>query len=213
MYCYIITRSIPELLRAVAGFEGCALTLHGAQLDLHPQRPDRFLLLCAQAPIPCDDQESSFWPSSTPFRSFEYGPIVSAPIDCHRRRDGRGTNNQEGIQKSTIGSFTASRSGFTGTIKTLNLNVNATIRTIARTSDKDPDYRILAWATEFGAARKKSSNEGRDYLSVKLDDPSFPAPIYATLIEVEGKRASPSSGPGQTGTDPESPPDRAGLFL
>jgi len=40
---------------------------------------------------------------------------------------------------------------------------------------------------EFGAAWKKTSNEGRDYLSVKLDDPSFPAPIYATLIEVEGE--------------------------
>jgi hypothetical protein len=54
-------------------------------------------------------------------------------------------------------------------------------------SDKGPDYRILAGATEFGAAWKKTSNEGRDYLSVKLDDPSFPTPIYATLIEVEGE--------------------------
>src|SRR5206468_5056073 len=27
----------------------------------------------------------------------------------------------------------------------------------------------------------------RDYLSVKLDDPSFPAPIYATLIEVRSE--------------------------
>ncbi|MNE94905.1 hypothetical protein D3C80_1929240 [compost metagenome] len=24
------------------------------------------------------------------------------------------------------------------------------------------------------------------YLSVKLDDPSFPAPIYASLVEVDG---------------------------
>ena len=38
---------------------------------------------------------------------------------------------------------------------------------------------------EFGAAWKKTSGEGREYLSVKLDDPSFPAPIYATLIEGE----------------------------
>jgi len=38
---------------------------------------------------------------------------------------------------------------------------------------------------EFGAAWKKTSNEGREYLSVKLDDPSFPAPIYATLVEGE----------------------------
>jgi uncharacterized protein (DUF736 family) len=39
----------------------------------------------------------------------------------------------------------------------------------------------------FGAARRKTSNEGRDYLSVKLDDPSFPAPIHPTLIKVEGE--------------------------
>jgi len=39
--------------------------------------------------------------------------------------------------------------------------------------------------TEFGAAWKKTSNEGRAYLSVKLDDPSFPAPIYATMVEGE----------------------------
>jgi uncharacterized protein (DUF736 family) len=88
---------------------------------------------------------------------------------------------------ATIGSFTASGNGFSGTIKTLNLNVKATIRAVERTSEKGPDYRILAGATEFGAAWKKTSNEGRDYLSVKLDDPSFPAPIYATLIEVEGE--------------------------
>ena len=40
--------------------------------------------------------------------------------------------------------------------------------------------------TEFGAAWKKTAREtGRDYLSVKLDDPSFPAPIYASLVEGE----------------------------
>jgi uncharacterized protein (DUF736 family) len=36
---------------------------------------------------------------------------------------------------------------------------------------------------EFGAAWKKTSAEGDEYLSVKLDHPSLPAPIYATLVE------------------------------
>ena len=44
---------------------------------------------------------------------------------------------------------------------------------------------IFAGATEFGAAWKKTSREGRDYHSVKLDDPSFPAPIYASLVETD----------------------------
>ncbi|WP_180941726.1 DUF736 family protein [Sinorhizobium mexicanum] len=38
-----------------------------------------------------------------------------------------------------------------------------------------------------GPALQKRSEQDRDYLSVKLDDPSFPAPIYATLTEVEGE--------------------------
>ncbi len=41
----------------------------------------------------------------------------------------------------------------------------------------------------------KRSGEGRDYLSVKLDDPSFNAPIYANLFDEEVARATRSSGP------------------
>jgi uncharacterized protein (DUF736 family) len=67
----------------------------------------------------------------------------------------------------------------------VTLNVKATFRPDEKDNDKAPDFRILAGATEFGAAWKKTSREGRDYLSVKLDDPSFPAPIYASLIEAE----------------------------
>ena len=36
---------------------------------------------------------------------------------------------------------------------------------------------------EVGAVWPKRSGEGSDYLSVKLDDPSFTAPIYANLVE------------------------------
>jgi hypothetical protein len=38
---------------------------------------------------------------------------------------------------------------------------------------------------EIGADWSKRSTEGRDYLSVKLDDPSFNAPIYANLFDDE----------------------------
>jgi len=88
---------------------------------------------------------------------------------------------------ATIGTFTATPKGFTGTVKTLSLNVKAVEFVPAESNnDKGPDFRIFAGATiEFGAAWKKRSREGRDYLSVKLDDPSFPAPIYASLVETE----------------------------
>jgi len=43
-------------------------------------------------------------------------------------------------------------------------------------------------ALTLGAAWQKTAKDtGRDYLLVKLDDPSFLAPIYAILIEVEGQ--------------------------
>jgi uncharacterized protein (DUF736 family) len=38
---------------------------------------------------------------------------------------------------------------------------------------------------EIGAAWPCRSAEGRDYLSVKLDDPSFKAPIFANLFDGE----------------------------
>ncbi|MBX9934206.1 MAG: DUF736 domain-containing protein [Methylobacterium sp.] len=37
----------------------------------------------------------------------------------------------------------------------------------------------------MGAAWSKTSNEGRAYLGLKLDDPSFNAPIYANLFDDE----------------------------
>lgn len=89
---------------------------------------------------------------------------------------------------ATIGTFTSTANGFTGTIKTLNLNVKARIERVDNPSDKGPHFRLYSGAVELGAAWQKTAKESeRDYLSVKLDDPSFPAPIYATLIEVDGQ--------------------------
>ncbi len=87
---------------------------------------------------------------------------------------------------ATIGIFTSTENGFTGSIRTLALNLKARIARVENPTDKGPQYRIYAGAVELGAAwQKRSSESDRDYLSVKLDDPSFPAPIYATLGEVE----------------------------
>lgn len=87
---------------------------------------------------------------------------------------------------ATIGLFTKGDNGYTGTVKTVALNVKAKIAPAEKDNDKAPDYRLFAGSVEFGAAWKKTSNTGREYLSVKLDDPSFPAPVYASLVEAEG---------------------------
>jgi uncharacterized protein (DUF736 family) len=88
---------------------------------------------------------------------------------------------------ATIGTFTASDNGYTGMIKTVTLSIKAKFEASAKDNDKSPDFRIFAGATEFGAAWKKTARgSDREFLSVKLDDPSFPAPIFASLIKVEG---------------------------
>ena len=87
---------------------------------------------------------------------------------------------------ATIGTFTKSENGFSGQIKTVTLNVKAKFAAAEKDNEKAPDFRIFAGQTELGAAWKKTSNAGREYLSVKLDDPTFPAPIFASLVAVEG---------------------------
>ena len=88
---------------------------------------------------------------------------------------------------ATIGTFTKDDAGhYNGAIKTLTLDVKtATLRQVEKDSDRASDFRIFAGKTEFGAAWKKTSRDNRDYLSVKLDDPSFPAPIYASLVDAD----------------------------
>ena len=88
---------------------------------------------------------------------------------------------------ATIGSFKKVGNDFQGEIITLNLN--KAVRIIAeqnRSSNENaPSHRVLVGRAEIGAAWSKRSNEGRDYLGLKLDDPSFNAPIYANLFDDE----------------------------
>ncbi|WP_260929122.1 DUF736 domain-containing protein [Novosphingobium sp. 9] len=46
-----------------------------------------------------------------------------------------------------------------------------------------PGHRIFAGEAEIGAAWTRSTQDDRTYLSVKLDDPSLVAPIFAQLFE------------------------------
>ncbi|ETI63050.1 MULTISPECIES: DUF736 domain-containing protein [Sphingomonadales] len=87
---------------------------------------------------------------------------------------------------ATIGTFTVNDNGeLGGTIRTLTLNTQALLRHVDKDGEKSPDFRVSTGDLDIGAAWKKTSREGRDYISVKLDDPSFPAPVYATLSETD----------------------------
>ena len=89
---------------------------------------------------------------------------------------------------ANIGSFTADKDGFTGTLRTLMLNVKLKLVPNDKgDNEKAPDFRVQAASHDIGAAWKKTSEAGRSYVSVTLDDPSFPATVYARLIEGEGE--------------------------
>jgi len=80
---------------------------------------------------------------------------------------------------ATIGSFKKSGNEFQGEIVTLSVQAKG-VRIVPetnRTGDNAPSHRIFVGRAEIGAAWSKRSSEGRDYLSVKLDDPSFTTPI------------------------------------
>lgn len=91
---------------------------------------------------------------------------------------------------ATIGTFKKTGSNeFTGEIVTLSVQAkNVRIVPDQRsTGENAPSHRVLVGRAEIGAAWSKRSNEGRDYLGLKLDDPSFNAPIYANLFADEGE--------------------------
>jgi uncharacterized protein (DUF736 family) len=89
---------------------------------------------------------------------------------------------------ATIGTFKQIGEGeFLGDIFTLSLRATGVrIVSVTRTSDNAPSHRVHLGRVEIGAGWWKRSEEGREYLSVKLDDPSFNAPIYANLFADEG---------------------------
>lgn len=89
-----------------------------------------------------------------------------------------------------IGTFVPTSNGFTGRIKTLLLDAQLTISTLREPmGDNPPDYLItLGKPGEgpiVGAARKRRTDKGSDFISVRIDDPSLSVPIFAGLFPSE----------------------------
>jgi uncharacterized protein (DUF736 family) len=85
-----------------------------------------------------------------------------------------------------IGTFTREHTGYTGLIRTLTFTASVRIEPVAeKRGEKSPDYRVHVQSSgpgEIGAAWKRSG-DGQDTLSVRIDDPSFPAPIDCRLVK------------------------------
>jgi len=147
----------------------------------------RQLFSAARAALCIAKQKSRRRPSGADAVPFGCGPIVPGRTTTIEVAIGAARLEKRNTTMATIGTFTKTENGFTGTVKTLSLNVK-TVKFVPAEGDSErgPDFRIFAGATDFGAAWKKTARETqREYLSVKLDDPSFPAPIYASLVEAE----------------------------
>src|SRR5579862_705590 len=95
---------------------------------------------------------------------------------------------------SVIGTFIPTKEGgWTGTIRTLTIEVKARfVPNDNRDGERAPAFRVFAGRSELGAAwvEHTSGENPREYLSVRLDDPSLPEPISAAMFEAaDGKDA------------------------
>ena len=87
-----------------------------------------------------------------------------------------------------IGIFTRTPEGkISGNLRTLTLNTRLQfVPETNKSKDSAPDFRIYLGNLDVGAGWKKTAREsGREYWSVRLDDPAFAAPLYASLVETD----------------------------
>jgi uncharacterized protein (DUF736 family) len=88
-----------------------------------------------------------------------------------------------------IGNFTYNKAkdSYTGEIRTLTLlRSKVVFRPAEAKTEKAPSHRVViegpSGAVELGAAWKRTSEAGRDFLSVMLDDPALGHPLNAALM-------------------------------
>lgn len=95
---------------------------------------------------------------------------------------------------SIIGNFTFDGENYPGVIQTLAFSGPVILEAVKEKSNENsPDYLVFTLPgrhrgkVEIGAARKGRSEAGNEYLNVKLDEPSFPAPIFCRLVQLDGQ--------------------------
>ncbi len=85
---------------------------------------------------------------------------------------------------ANIGNFNKDGEVYIGKLETLLFNVQATLEPVTdKKREKFPDFRLFSGEHEIGAAWKRTSQEGADFLSVIIEDPVFPAPVNCRLVK------------------------------
>lgn len=92
---------------------------------------------------------------------------------------------------SAIGYVTRAANGsFKGQLKTVSIRAEIQIvPNDKKSSDVQPDYRVLSGDVEIGAGwNRRSETSGRDYISLSLAAPEFgPRRLYANLGRAAGE--------------------------
>jgi len=97
-----------------------------------------------------------------------------------------------------IGNFKydADTDTYVGDIATLTFQrSNVQLTPVDKSGDKQPDYRLEGETSfgrvEFGAAWKRTGEDGTEFLSVSIDDPSLPASLNANMrLADDGENAT-----------------------
>lgn len=85
---------------------------------------------------------------------------------------------------TNIGTFNKVGDSYIGQVETLLFKSQATLEPVTdKKREKFPDFRLFAGEREIGAAWKRTSQEGAEYLSVIIEDPAFLAPINCRLVK------------------------------
>jgi len=151
--------------RRPATFFPCRLRRHSSRINKVPcRRPPRCFGLHAGAP-----------------------PVVSG-LTMAIEATMVAARYKPGDRTMIIGSFKKVGEGYEGEIVTLTQKIRGVrfVPEANRASDNVPNFRVQMGKLEAGAAWVKHTTDWREYLSVKLDDPTLPGPIFASLFEEEG---------------------------
>ncbi len=94
-----------------------------------------------------------------------------------------------------IGSFIRTDKGFEGVIETATLDIRISlIPAEPGGADKAPDWRVHRGndgeGPEVGAGWNESGERAGEYVSLRIDDPSFAQPIRAALFQNANDPAS-----------------------
>jgi uncharacterized protein (DUF736 family) len=89
-----------------------------------------------------------------------------------------------------IGTFTTTRDGFSGRLRTLTIDRPLTVIPAEHTdAENAPDYRVLVGegdeAVEVGAAWKRTGDKAGAYVAVLIDDPALVQPLRANLFRAD----------------------------